>query len=79
MNLRRYQSQLIAAAMAMMCTAAQGAAANSIEVKDFMFAPMTLTVNVVGMNMKSFTSMLLGAAPSAAVHMIAMAAATSCD
>jgi plastocyanin len=45
MNLRRYQSQLIAAGMAMMCTAAQGAAPNSIEVKDFMFAPMTLTVN----------------------------------
>jgi plastocyanin len=45
MNLRRYQSQLIAAAMAMICTAAQGAGANSIEVKDFMFTPMTLTVN----------------------------------
>ena len=44
MNLRRYQSQLVAAAMAMMCTAAEGAggaassggAANSIEAKDFM-------------------------------------------
>ena len=45
MNLRRYQSQLIAAAMAMMCTAADGAAPNSIEVKDFMFVPTTLSVN----------------------------------
>ena len=45
MNLRRYQSQLIAAAMAMMCTAADGAAPNSIEVKDFMFMPTTLSVN----------------------------------
>ena len=45
MNLRRYQSQLIAAAMAIMCTAAQGAAPNSIEVKDFMFMPTNLTVN----------------------------------
>ena len=45
MNLRRYQSQLIAAAMAIMCTAAEGAAPNSIEVKDFMFMPTTLTVN----------------------------------
>jgi plastocyanin len=45
MNLRRYQSQLIAAAMAIICTAAQGAAPNSIEVKDFMFMPTTLSVN----------------------------------
>jgi plastocyanin len=45
MNLKAYQSHLIAAAMAMMCSAAEGAAPNSIEVKDFMFNPMTLTVN----------------------------------
>jgi plastocyanin len=45
MNLSRYRSQLVAAAMAMMCTAAEGAAPNSIQVKDFMFMPTTLTVN----------------------------------
>lgn len=45
MNLRRYQSQLIAAAMTMICTASEGAVPNSIEVKDFMFMPTTLTVN----------------------------------
>jgi plastocyanin len=45
MNLRRYRSQLMAAAMAMIWTAAEGAVPNSIEVKDFMFMPTTLTVN----------------------------------
>jgi plastocyanin len=45
MNLSRYRSQLVAAAMAMMCTAAESAAPNSIQVKDFMFMPTTLTVN----------------------------------
>jgi plastocyanin len=45
MNLCRYRSQLVAAAMAMMCTAAGSAAPNSIQVKDFMFMPTTLTVN----------------------------------
>jgi plastocyanin len=45
MNLRRYQSQLIAAALAIMCSAAEGAAPNNVEVKDFMFMPTALTVN----------------------------------
>ena len=45
MNLKAYQSHLIAAAMAMMCSAAESAPPNSIEVKDFMFNPQTLTVN----------------------------------
>jgi plastocyanin len=31
--------------MAMMCAGAEGAAPNSIQVKDFMFTPTTLTVN----------------------------------
>ncbi|HEX3912275.1 MAG TPA: cupredoxin family copper-binding protein [Steroidobacteraceae bacterium] len=44
MNLKRYHSQLIAAALAMLCSAAQGAAPNSIQVKDFMFMPTTLTI-----------------------------------
>ena len=44
MNLR-YQSQLIAATMAMICSASEGAVPNSIEVRDFMFMPTTLTVN----------------------------------
>jgi plastocyanin len=44
MNLSRYKSQLIAAALAMMCTAAEGAAPNRIEVKDYRFMPITLTV-----------------------------------
>ncbi len=45
MNLSQYRRQLIAAALAMMCTAAEGAVPNGIEVKDFMFMPTTLTVN----------------------------------
>ena len=45
MNLKAYQSHIIAAAMAVMCSAAEGAPSNSIEVKDFMFNPQTLTVN----------------------------------
>ncbi len=45
MNLKAYRSQLIAVAMAMMCAAAEGAVPNSIEVKDFMFMPTSLTVN----------------------------------
>jgi plastocyanin len=45
MGLNRYRLQLVAAAMAMVCTASEGAVANSIEVKDFMFMPTTLTVN----------------------------------
>ena len=45
MELNRYRLQLVAAAMAMICTASEGAVSNSIEVKDFMFMPTTLTVN----------------------------------
>ena len=45
MDLNRYRLQLVAAAMAMVCIASQGAAFNSIEVKDFMFMPTILTVN----------------------------------
>ena len=45
MDLDRYRLQLVAAAMAMMCTASEGAVPNSIEVKDFMFMPTTLTVS----------------------------------
>jgi plastocyanin len=45
MELNRYRLQLVAAAMAIVCTASEGAVANSIEVKDFMFMPTTLTVN----------------------------------
>ena len=45
MDLNRYRLQLVAAAMAMVCTASEGAVQNSIEVKDFMFMPTTLTVN----------------------------------
>jgi plastocyanin len=45
MELNRYRLQLVAAAMAMLCTASEGAVSNSIEVKDFMFMPTTLTVN----------------------------------
>jgi plastocyanin len=46
MDLNRYRLQLLAAAMAMVCiTASEGAVSNSIEVKDFMFMPTTLTVN----------------------------------
>ena len=45
MDLNRYRLQLVAAAMAMVCTASEGAVPNSIEVKDFMFMPTTLTVN----------------------------------
>jgi plastocyanin len=45
MDLSRYRSLLVAAAMAMMCSASEGAVPNSIEVKDFMFMPTTLTVN----------------------------------
>jgi plastocyanin len=45
MELNRYRLQLAAAAMAMVCTASEGAVSNSIEVKDFMFMPTTLTVN----------------------------------
>lgn len=45
MDLTRYRLQLVAAAMAMVCTASQGAVPNSIEVKDFMFMPTTLTVH----------------------------------
>ena len=45
MDLNRYRLQLVAAAMAMVCAASEGAVPNSIEVKDFMFMPTTLTVN----------------------------------
>jgi plastocyanin len=45
MDFNRYRLQLVAAAMAMVCTASEGAVSNSIEVKDFMFMPTTLTVN----------------------------------
>ena len=45
MDFNRYRLQLVAAAMAMVCTASEGAVPNSIEVKDFMFMPTTLTVN----------------------------------
>jgi plastocyanin len=45
MELNRYRLQLVAAAIAMVCTASEGAVSNSIEVKDFMFMPTTLTVN----------------------------------
>ena len=45
MDLDRYRLQLVAAAMAMMCSASEGAVPNSIEVKDFMFMPTTLTVS----------------------------------
>ena len=45
MDLNRYRLQLVAAAMAMVCTASEGAVQNSIEVKDFMFMPTTMTVN----------------------------------
>ncbi|HEX3948598.1 MAG TPA: cupredoxin family copper-binding protein [Steroidobacteraceae bacterium] len=45
MDLTRYRLQLAAAAMAMVCTASQSAVPNSIEVKDFMFMPTTLTVS----------------------------------
>ena len=45
MDLSRYRSQLAAAAMAIMFSASEGAVPNSIEVKDFMFTPTTLTVN----------------------------------
>jgi plastocyanin len=45
MELNRYRLQLVAAAMAMVCTVSEGAVSNSIEVKDFMFMPTTLTVN----------------------------------
>jgi len=45
MDFNRYRLQLVAAAMVMVCTASEGAVSNSIEVKDFMFMPTTLTVN----------------------------------
>ncbi|HTD72342.1 MAG TPA: cupredoxin domain-containing protein [Steroidobacteraceae bacterium] len=45
MDFNRYRLQLLAAAMAMVCTASEAAVSNSIEVKDFMFMPTTLTVN----------------------------------
>jgi len=45
MELNRYRLQLVAAAMTMVCAASEGAVSNSIEVKDFMFMPTTLTVN----------------------------------
>jgi plastocyanin len=45
MDLTRYRLQLVAAAMAMMCSASEGAVPNSIEVRDFMFMPTTITVN----------------------------------
>jgi plastocyanin len=45
MDFNRYRLQLVAAAMAMVCTASEGAVSNSVEVKDFMFMPTTLTVN----------------------------------
>ncbi|HEY2780920.1 MAG TPA: cupredoxin family copper-binding protein [Steroidobacteraceae bacterium] len=45
MDLTRYRLQLVAAAMAMVCSASQGAVPNSIEVRDFMFMPTTITVN----------------------------------
>jgi len=46
MDLNRYRLQLVAAAMAMVCSmASEGAVSNSIEVKDFMFMPTTLMVN----------------------------------
>ncbi|HEX3602455.1 MAG TPA: cupredoxin family copper-binding protein [Steroidobacteraceae bacterium] len=45
MDLTRYRLQLVAAAISMVCTASQGAVPNSIEVKDFMFMPTTLTVS----------------------------------
>jgi plastocyanin len=45
MDFNRYRLQLVAAAMAMVCTASEGSVSNSIEVKDFMFMPTTLTVN----------------------------------
>jgi plastocyanin len=45
MDFNRYRLQLVAAALAMICTASEGAVSNSIEVKDFMFMPTTLTVN----------------------------------
>jgi plastocyanin len=44
MDLSRYRPQLVVAAMAMMCSVSEGAVPNSIEVKDFMFMPTTLTV-----------------------------------
>ena len=45
MKLRTIRLPLMAAAMAAIWAASQAAAPNSIEVKDFMFMPTTLTVN----------------------------------
>jgi plastocyanin len=45
MKIRTFGLPLMAAAMAVIWTVSQAAAPNSIEVKDFMFMPTTLTVN----------------------------------
>jgi len=45
MKFKTFSLPLIAAAMAAIWTVSEAAAPNSIEVKDFMFMPTTLTVN----------------------------------
>jgi plastocyanin len=45
MNFKTIGLPLMAAAMAVICAVSEAAAPNSIEVKDFMFMPTTLTVN----------------------------------
>jgi plastocyanin len=45
MKIRTLRLPLMAAAMAAICALSEAAAPNSIEVKDLMFMPTTLTVN----------------------------------
>jgi plastocyanin len=45
MKFKTFSLPLMAAAMAAIWTVSEAAAPNSIEVKDFMFMPTTLTVN----------------------------------
>jgi plastocyanin len=45
MKLKTFSLPLMAAAMAVIWAVSEAAALNSIEVKDFMFTPTTLTVN----------------------------------
>ena len=45
MKFKMFSMPLMAAAMAVIWAASEAAAPNSIEVKDFMFTPTTLTVN----------------------------------
>jgi plastocyanin len=45
MNFKTISLPLIAVAMAAICAVSDAASPNSIEVKDFMFMPTTLTVN----------------------------------